>query len=217
LWAKRLQQGVAGLGSGGIGQNTARRRARAHKTAGRSPAPLQWVFGGGCGIDDPDDADLAANGRLKNFVCEGHLEWRPQGPLVFGFEFRRLKTSYTAGDFTANHINLAAGYRFEIRSSLAVPARPRHLQPPGGRRFPPAIRDDRTAAQIRKAGTEDDHGAHHRVLRITVWGQPLMQSETRQPDVIHQHDGDHHGKSDSREAATLVSEVHEVAARVLLR
>ena len=71
-----------------------------------------WMFGGGCGIDDPKDADVAAGGRLKNFVCEGHLEWRPPGPMIFGFEFRRLTTTYTAGDFRANHFNLAAGYRF---------------------------------------------------------------------------------------------------------
>ena len=107
---------LAGLGGGGIGQNTGAAGVPVHTTGGWGQLNLrptsEWVFGGGCGIDDPDDADVAAGGRLKNFVCEGHLEWRPQGPLVFGFEFRRLKTSYTAGDFTANHINLAAGYRF---------------------------------------------------------------------------------------------------------
>lgn len=109
---------LAGLGGGGIGQNTGAAGVPVHTKGGWGQLNLrptsEWVFGGGCGIDDPDDADVAAvaTGRLKNFVCEGHLEWRPQGPLVFGFEFRRLKTSYTAGDFTANHMNLAAGYRF---------------------------------------------------------------------------------------------------------
>src|SRR2546428_10308417 len=48
------------------------------------------MFGGSCGIDDPKDADVPPNGRFRNFVCEGHVEWRPPGPLVFGFEFRRL-------------------------------------------------------------------------------------------------------------------------------
>ncbi len=71
-----------------------------------------WMFGGGCGIDDPKDADVPATGRFRNFVCEGHVEWRPPGPLVFGFEFRRLQTRYQAGDFTVNHLNLAAGFRF---------------------------------------------------------------------------------------------------------
>jgi hypothetical protein len=32
--------------------------------------------------------------------------------VLFGFEFRRLKTTYPSGDFTANHLNLAAGFRF---------------------------------------------------------------------------------------------------------
>jgi hypothetical protein len=32
--------------------------------------------------------------------------------MVFGFEFRRFKTTYAVGDFNASHINLAAGYRF---------------------------------------------------------------------------------------------------------
>jgi len=70
------------------------------------------MVGGGCGLDDPDDADVASGGRLKNFVCEGHVEWRPRGPLIFGFEFRRLQTTYQTGDFTVNHLNLAAGFRF---------------------------------------------------------------------------------------------------------
>jgi hypothetical protein len=70
------------------------------------------MIGGGCGFDDPNDADVLATGRLRNFVCEGHADWRPPGPLVFGFEFRHFSTRYTAGDFTANHLNLAAGFRF---------------------------------------------------------------------------------------------------------
>src|SRR5207249_3172265 len=75
------------------------------------------MFGGGCGIDDPDDRDLEdvlgnPQGRLKNFVCEGHVELRPTGPLLFALEFRRLKTTYPSGDFAAHHLNAAAGYRF---------------------------------------------------------------------------------------------------------
>jgi hypothetical protein len=31
---------------------------------------------------------------------------------VFGAEFRRFATTYPSGKFTANHVNLAAGYRF---------------------------------------------------------------------------------------------------------
>jgi hypothetical protein len=107
---------LAGLGGGGVGQNVGAGGVPVHSKGGWGQLNLraspQWMIGGGCGLDDPDDADVAAGGRLKNFVCEGHLEWRPPGPLVFGFEFRRLKTTYQAGDFTVNHLNLAAGYRF---------------------------------------------------------------------------------------------------------
>src|SRR5256885_9188916 len=64
---------------------------------------------------DVCSSDLALGsprGRLKNFVCEGHVDLRPRGPLLFGIEFRRLETTYPSGKFTANHFNLAAGYRF---------------------------------------------------------------------------------------------------------
>jgi hypothetical protein len=107
---------VAGLGGGGIGQNAGVAGVPISTTGGWGQLNLraspQWMIGGGCGLDDPDDADVPAAGRFKNFVCEGHAEWRPRGPLVLGLEFRRLKTSYQAGDFTANHINFAAGFRF---------------------------------------------------------------------------------------------------------
>lgn len=110
-------QAVAGLGGGAIGQNTGASGVPVRTTGGWGQLNLRpragWMFGGGCGIDDPKDADVpATGGRLRNFVCEGHVEWRPPGPLVFGFEFRRLETRYQAGDFAVNHMNLAAGYRF---------------------------------------------------------------------------------------------------------
>jgi hypothetical protein len=109
-------QGLAGLGGGGIGQNLGV-GGEALRTQGGwaqiNVKPMRHVmFGGGCGIDDPDDRDVPAGGRLQNFVCEGHLESRPPGPLLFGFEFRRLATRYRSGDFTASHLNLAAGFRF---------------------------------------------------------------------------------------------------------
>ena len=107
---------LAGLGGGGIGQNVGAGGVRVRTKGGWGQLNVrpssQWMFGGGCGLDDPDDSDVPAAGRRKNFVCEGHIEWRPRGPLVFGFEFRRLQTTYQAGEFTANHVNLAAGYRF---------------------------------------------------------------------------------------------------------
>jgi hypothetical protein len=107
---------VAGLGGGAVGQNVGVGGAAVRTTGGWGQinvhARAGWMFGGGCGIDDPKDADVLPAGRFRNFVCEGHVQWRPPGPLIFGFEFRRLETRYQAGDFTVNHLNLAAGYRF---------------------------------------------------------------------------------------------------------
>ena len=109
-------QALAGLGGGGIGQSLGAAGVPVRTTGGWGQVNLrpvrQFMFGGGCGIDDPKDADLPATGRLRNVVCEGHAEWRPPGPLVFGLEFRRLKTRYQSGDVLASHLNLAAGYRF---------------------------------------------------------------------------------------------------------
>jgi hypothetical protein len=109
-------QAISGLGCGGIGQYAGVGGAPVHTTGGWGQLNLRasraWMFGGGCGIDDPKDSDVLATGRFRNLVCEGHVEWRPPGPLIFGFEYRQLKTRYATGDFTANHVNLAAGFRF---------------------------------------------------------------------------------------------------------
>jgi len=107
---------IAGLGGGGIGQNFGVGGAPVRTSGGWGQINFRmrygFMLGGGCGMDDPKDEDVLPNGRFRNFVCEGHAEWRPAGPLVFGFEFRRLQTRYQSGDFTVNHLNLAAGYRF---------------------------------------------------------------------------------------------------------
>jgi len=111
-----IGQAIAGLGGGAVGQNTGVAGAPVRTKGGWGQVNVRprtgWMFGGGCGIDDPKDADVLPNGRFRNFVCEGHVEWRPPGPLIFAFEFRRLQTRYQAGDFTVNHLNLAAGFRF---------------------------------------------------------------------------------------------------------
>lgn len=106
------------LGGGGVAQNFgAATGAPVRTTGGWVQLNLQpvrhWMFGGGCGVDDPKDGDVAGdpNARLRNLSCEGHLQWRPEGPLVFGFEFRRIATTYPAGEFRVNHMNLAVGYR----------------------------------------------------------------------------------------------------------
>lgn len=112
---------LAGLGGGGIGQNLGPTGAEVRTKGGWGqlnvrPRP-EVTLGGGCGIDDPDDGDLSdalgnPRGRLRNLACAGHVDLRPRGPLVFGIEFRRLETTYPSGKFTANHFNVAAGYRF---------------------------------------------------------------------------------------------------------
>ncbi len=109
-------QGLAGLGGGGIGQNVAAGGDALRSQGGWAQLKLRpmrpIMFGVGCGIDDPDDRDVPLGGRLQNIACEGHLEWRPPGPLLFGFEFRRISTRYRTGDARVSHLNLAAGYRF---------------------------------------------------------------------------------------------------------
>src|SRR5881397_648093 len=112
---------LAGLGGGGIGQNIGPTGAQVRAKGGWGQLNIrprrEVLVGGGCGLDDPDNGDLSdalgnPHGRLKNFACEGHVDFRPAGPLVFGIEFRRLETTYPSGKFTANHFNLAAGFRF---------------------------------------------------------------------------------------------------------
>lgn len=109
-------QALAGLGGGGIGQSIGAGGVPVRTKGGWGQLNLRPVrhvmFGGGCGLDDPNDADVPATGRLRNLVCEGHVELRPPGPLVFGFEYRHFSTRYQGGDFSASHLNLAAGYRF---------------------------------------------------------------------------------------------------------
>src|SRR5690349_18477261 len=107
---------LAGLGGGGIGQNFGLQGVPVRTKGGWGQINIrptaQWMFGGGGGIDDPNDADVPATGRFRNVAVEGHVEWRPPGPMLFGFEFRRLQTRYAAGDFAVNHMHLAVGDRF---------------------------------------------------------------------------------------------------------
>lgn len=109
-------QAISGLGGGGIGQYAGNGGAAVHTKGAWGQLNLTprhaWMFGGGAGIDDPRDSDVLATGRFRNLVYEGHVQWRPPGPLIFGFEVRRLNTRYQTGDFKATHFNLAAGYTF---------------------------------------------------------------------------------------------------------
>ena len=120
-----IGQALAGLGGGGIGQNFGADGVAVHTKGGwlqLNARPTRgWMLGAGCGMDDPRDSDIATpgdstyltkGGRLRNLACEGHVDWRPPGPLVFGFEFRQIRTTYLTGEARANHLNLAIGYRF---------------------------------------------------------------------------------------------------------
>jgi hypothetical protein len=78
-----------------------------------------WEFGGGFGMDDPEDSDLLqANGtlpadaRLKNVAYQGHVHWKPGGGLLLGAEIWRFQTTYPWGAISANHVNVFAGVAF---------------------------------------------------------------------------------------------------------
>lgn len=111
-----LGKGVAGLGGGAVGQNVGVQGRLIDTRGGWAQVNVRarpsWLVGGGCGMDDPEDADVPATGRLKNFVCAGHLRWEPAGPLVLGLGVRRFETTYASGAYAASHVNLAAGWRF---------------------------------------------------------------------------------------------------------
>ncbi len=111
-------EGVAGLGSGAIGQNFGLNGVPIRTTAWWAQLNIlpsdAWEFGGGAGIDDPKDEDLEPTQRTKNTVWEVHAIWRPL-PLVFGAEVRRIETEYGSGaqwKWSATHVNLALGFEF---------------------------------------------------------------------------------------------------------
>ena len=106
---------VRGLGGGGVGQNLTTTGAPVRDRGGWAqlnvrPSPY-LVFGGGCGVADPDDENLPA-GRLRNAVCAAHAIVRPGGGVLAGLEYRRLRTSYAAGVQASGHLNVAAGFEF---------------------------------------------------------------------------------------------------------
>jgi hypothetical protein len=111
-------QALGVLGGGGAGQTLGPGDLPVRTRGGwvqvnLMPAPA-WEWGGGIGFDDPDDADVdPAAGRLHNRTWEAHIHWRP-APVVVGLTFRRILTDYPipVGRRLANHINIAAGFRF---------------------------------------------------------------------------------------------------------
>jgi hypothetical protein len=116
-------QALAGLGDGGIDQNFGPQGQPVRTKGGWAQLNVQfasgWAFGGGYGMDDPNDADflqsdatLPAGARLKNVVYQGHLHWKPGGGLLLGAELWHFQTTYPQGAISANHVNVFAGVAF---------------------------------------------------------------------------------------------------------
>jgi len=109
-------QALRGLGGGGIGQGLGVSGAPVRTRGGwgqlNVKATPRLLVGGGAGMDDPEDADILAGGRVRNTTSEVHLHWRPSGPLVVGIEWRRTMTEFTSGSRTNQHLNLAFGFEF---------------------------------------------------------------------------------------------------------
>ena len=105
-------EGLRGLGGGGIGQNftptnTALRSTGAWAQINVRPTGLVQL-GAGCGGDHP----AATAARQRNDVCTGYAMLRPTGPLFFGAEYRWMRTGYSTGRFSNDHVTLATGFEF---------------------------------------------------------------------------------------------------------
>lgn len=109
-------KGMRALGGGGVGQLFGLDAALIRSRGGWAQVNVRpnpaFVIGAGYGVDDPHDNDLAASARLRNSATSAHAEWRPAGPLVFGLEYRRTRTTYVPGVFANDHFNLAFGFEF---------------------------------------------------------------------------------------------------------
>jgi hypothetical protein len=109
-------QALKGLGGGGIGQSLTTALEPIAGVGGwaqlnLNPSPI-WGFGVGCGVDDPNDVDLPATGRLRNASCGAHFVTHPSGPLLLSVEARRLVTTYASGKFRVDHFNIGFGFEF---------------------------------------------------------------------------------------------------------
>ena len=122
-------QALRGLGGGGIAQNfrgPAITQAVAgvplRSQGGWAQANVRWAeimtVGAGCGVEKPEGpfgdlpAPTQAGFRQRNQVCESHAILRPEGPVVVGLTYRRMRTLYARGPFDNDHVNLAIGYQF---------------------------------------------------------------------------------------------------------
>jgi hypothetical protein len=109
---------MRGLGGGAIAQGVGAGGRPIRNRAGWAQINLkpmlQWSLGGGCGVDDPRDRDVAqdATGRLQNTACAAYTILRPAGPLFIGGEVRRIDTRYFGQTFVNHHLNLSIGFEF---------------------------------------------------------------------------------------------------------
>jgi len=104
-------RGLRGLGGGGIGQNFTGANDALESRGGWAQLNVRPAFevrfGAGCGLDHPDAQAL----RRRNDACSAYV-MRGFGPVFFGGELRRLRTEYSGGRFTNDHVTLAAGFEF---------------------------------------------------------------------------------------------------------
>jgi len=105
-------QALRGLGGGGVGQNFTPFNEPLKATGGWAQLNLRATsamrLGAGCGVDHP----LTVATRHRNDACAAYTLFRPSGPLFFGAELRRLRTGYSVGAFTNDHVTFAAGFEF---------------------------------------------------------------------------------------------------------
>ncbi|MBL8962136.1 MAG: hypothetical protein JNJ98_19900 [Gemmatimonadetes bacterium] len=106
---------LTGLGGGGIGQHLGPRNVPVESRGGWSQLLVQVApelsLGGMWGMDDPEDAQLDVNGRLKNATWGGSVQWMP-APFVSALEVRQITTTYRTGALRAVQVNLALGVSF---------------------------------------------------------------------------------------------------------
>jgi len=115
-----LGEAFSGEALGALGGAVSQNLGRQHVPVGSRGGWLQadvrpdaaWEFGGGFGIDDPVDGDLAPGGRERNLTWAGHVIWRPGGGLLLGAEFRRIETAYAARTVGVTHLNAYTGLSF---------------------------------------------------------------------------------------------------------
>lgn len=104
-------QGLRGLGGGGIGQNFTTANASLKSKGGWAQLNLRPTFalrlGAGCGVDHPD----ALVTRRRNDACSAYA-LRTAGPVFVAAELRRLRTEYSTGRYTNDHVTLATGFEF---------------------------------------------------------------------------------------------------------